>query len=118
MIGGALGAALRFLVGRALPPVGANGFPAATLTVNIVGGFAMGMLAAWLARGGGSEGWRLFLGVGLLGGFTTFSAFSLEAMAMIERGAWGGFALYALISVAGSVAALALGMAVMRQVAA
>jgi CrcB protein len=76
------------------------------------------MLAAWLARGGGNEGWRLFLGVGLLGGFTTFSAFSLESMAMIERGAWGNFVAYALISVAGSVAALALGMALVRQTAA
>lgn len=118
MVGGALGAALRFLVSRALPPVSAVGFPAATLTVNIIGSFAMGLLAAWITRGGGSEGWRLFLGVGLLGGFTTFSAFSLEAVAMIDRGAWGLFAAYALLSVLGSVAALALGVALVKEVAA
>ncbi|MEY4270285.1 MAG: fluoride efflux transporter CrcB [Pseudomonadota bacterium] len=114
MAGGALGAALRYLVGRALPPVGVSGFPVATLCVNLIGGFAMGMLAAWLTRGGGGEGWRLFLGVGLLGGFTTFSAFSLDAMVMIDRGAWGLFASYALLSVLGSVAALAFGMMIVR----
>ena len=82
MGGGAIGAGLRFLLGRfALHQLG-PALPWGTLLANVVGGFAMGLLAGTLARFGGNwaEGWRLFLGVGLLGGFTTFSAFSLETV--------------------------------------
>ena len=82
-IGGAFGAALRYQTGRAMtawmgaPMMGA--FPWATLAVNAVGSFAMGLLAGWLVRqGGGGDQVRLLIGIGLLGGFTTFSAFSLE----------------------------------------
>ncbi|MCA1750003.1 MAG: CrcB family protein [Sphingomonadales bacterium] len=78
-------------------------------------GFAMGLLVGWLARHGqGGEGWRLFLGIGLLGGFTTFSAFSLEIVNMVERGAIGLAALYALASVLGAVAALLAGLWIVR----
>ncbi|MFZ5795413.1 MAG: CrcB family protein, partial [Pseudomonadota bacterium] len=77
MAGGALGSAARLLVGRAtLAGFGPN-FPYGTLTVNLVGGLAMGVLAGILARHPNSEAWRLLLGVGVLGGFTTFSSFSL-----------------------------------------
>jgi fluoride exporter len=112
MAGGAIGAALRFLVGVALPV--RAGWPWATLCVNLAGGFAMGLLAAFMMRGQASEAMRLFIGVGILGGFTTFSAFSLENFQMIERGAWSMAVAYALASVIGSIAALAAGYAMVR----
>ncbi len=111
MAGGAIGAALRYATGLALPM--RSGWPWGTFAVNIVGGFAMGLLAAWLMRGG-SETLRLFAGVGLLGGFTTFSAFSLESFQLIERGQWGLATAYAAASVIGAIAALALGFAIAR----
>lgn len=118
-LGGGVGAWLRYLVGRAwlqaIGPIAASAFPWATLTVNVVGSFAMGLLAGWLARHGhGGETWRLLLGVGVLGGFTTFSAFSLEMANLIERGATGPAALYAAVSLAGGVAGLFAGLMVMR----
>jgi fluoride exporter len=107
-LGGALGAWLRFAAGRL---IGAAAFPWATLAVNLIGSFAMGLLAGWLARQGGSgEGWRLFLGVGVLGGFTTFSAFSLEIVTLAQRGAIGMAALYISASLAGGLVALLLGL--------
>ena len=107
MAGGALGAALRYCVSLAF--AGRGGFPYATLAVNLIGGFAMGVLAALVLRGVASEGLRLFVGVGILGGFTTFSAFSLEIFQMIERGHIALAGGYAIASVIGSIAALALG---------
>ncbi len=112
MAGGALGAGLRFGVGLALPA--RNGWPWATFAVNIVGGLAMGLLAASLMKGNAGETARLFLGVGVLGGFTTFSAFSLEGFRMIEQGQWGIAAGYAAVSVIGSIAAVAAGYGMMR----
>lgn len=113
--GGAVGAWLRFATGRL---IGASAFPYATLTVNLLGSLAMGLLAGWLARHSqGSEGWRLLLGVGLLGGFTTFSAFSLEIALMIERGATAQAALYVALSLIGGVAGLFAGLAVARGLA-
>jgi CrcB protein len=86
--------------------------------VNLAGGLAMGVLAGSLARfGEGGENWRLLLGVGVLGGFTTFSAFSLDVMMMLERGDWGMALGYILASVIGAVAALALGLGILRAVA-
>ena len=90
-LGGAIGALLRYQTGRLLThwlgPNTVTAFPWATLTVNVLGSLAMGLLAGYLARHGqGGDQWRLFLGVGVLGGFTTFSAFSLELMLLIERG--------------------------------
>ncbi len=114
MAGGAIGAALRYGLGRALPPFAGSGWPTATLTVNILGGLLMGILSAVLVKHGPAEPWRLFAGVGILGGFTTFSAFSMETMMMIESDRWGAAIGYAGLSVAGSVAALALGMAMVR----
>jgi fluoride exporter len=112
MAGGAIGAGLRYFASVAL--TGRSGFPFGTLAVNLIGGFAMGLLAAFVLRGIASEGLRLFVGVGILGGFTTFSAFSLESFQMIERGQIMMAAGYALASVIGSVAALALGFALAR----
>lgn len=118
MAGGAIGAGLRFLVGRFTLHQFGPGFPWGTLTVNLVGGLAMGLLVGLLARfGSGGEGWRLFVGVGILGGFTTFSAFSLEVTNMIERGAIGLAAGYALVSVIASVAALFAGLWIVRMAA-
>jgi CrcB protein len=111
-VGGGAGSWLRFAVGRLL---GASAFPWATLTVNVAGSFAMGLVAGWLARNGqGGEAWRLLLAVGLLGGFTTFSAFSLELVDFIERGAFGIGALYVLASLAGGIVGLFVGLALVR----
>ena len=114
-LGGGVGAWLRFAVGRL---VGASAFPWATLLVNVTGSFAMGLLVGWLARhGSGGEGTRLLLGVGLLGGFTTFSAFSLELVNLAHRGSLGLAFGYAAISVFAGVAGLLLGHAAMRALA-
>ena len=104
--GGAMGAVARHLLGRWALAVLGPGFPYGTWIANIAGGLAMGVLAATLARTGGSEQLRLVLGVGLLGGFTTFSAFSLEVYEMILRGEALLALAYAMSSVAGAVVAL------------
>lgn len=119
MGGGAVGAALRYQLGRAATYVAPGiAWPLGTFAANLLGGFAMGLLAGWLARfdGHGGEPWRLLLGVGVLGGFTTFSAFSLETMLMIERGQLLLATGYVLASVAGAIGALALGLSLMRSV--
>lgn len=118
MLGGAAGAAARYLTGKATLVAFGPGYPWGTLAVNLIGGFLMGLLAGSLARfGQGGEQWRILLGVGVLGGFTTFSAFSLDAMVMIERGDWMPALGYVLVSVIGSIAALALGLGAMRAIA-
>ena len=116
MIGGALGALARCQLGHMAGRLLGSGWPWGTLGVNIVGGLAMGLLAGWLARygSGGGEQARLLIGVGVLGGFTTFSAFSLETALMIERGQLGGAVAYAGLSVALSVGALFGGLFAMR----
>lgn len=119
MLGGAVGAGARHLVGRAALALWGPGFPVGTLAVNVIGGFAMGLLAGWLAtRASGDEALRYLLGVGVLGGFTTFSAFSLETALMIERGELTTALFYILASVALSIGALFAGLQVSRMVAA
>ena len=116
--GGATGAVLRYLFGvQAVRALG-HGWPYGTLGVNVLGGLMMGVLVGMLAFRGGAdqEKWRLLLGVGVLGGFTTFSAFSLEVALMLERRAWGEAVTYSLVSVVLSVAALFLGLFLMRRV--
>lgn len=116
-LGGALGAMARygfgaFVSGRMLAE---GGWPWATFLENVGGGFLMGLLVGWLGlRGFAGEDLRLFLGVGLLGGFTTFSAFSLEMMTMVERGSTGLALLYGAASVLLALAALAAGLWLVR----
>lgn len=118
--GGSLGAMARYGVGAVLQrwmPTAAWPWP--TFGVNVAGGLLMGLLAGWLAQRGGSHSdtWRLLIGVGVLGGFTTFSAFSLEVALMIERRQLALAALYAVGSVVLSVVALFVGLWIMRRVA-
>lgn len=116
--GGALGAVARYGVGawtlRLFPTAQ---WPWATLAVNVVGGLLMGLLAGWLAFRGGvnSESLRLFAAVGVLGGFTTFSAFSLEAALMIERRQLAMAGGYVAASVVLSIVALFIGLMVARR---
>jgi len=118
MAGGAIGAAARYHLGRLVFLLGGMGFPYGTLLVNVSGGYLMGILVAVLARSDFiDEPWRLLLGVGLLGGFTTFSTFSLEVYNMIERSEWGAATGYALLSVIGSVLALVAGLMTVRTLA-
>ncbi|WP_293881570.1 fluoride efflux transporter CrcB [Sphingomonas sp.] len=115
MIGGAVGAGARYLASSAAVRAIGVQFPWGTLAINIVGGFLMGVLVAALSRfGDDGEPWRLFLGVGVLGGFTTFSAFSLETWSLIERGQAFPAIGYIAASVIGSIAALALGLTLVR----
>ncbi len=109
MLGGAIGAGLRYFVSLMCAERLTAGFPFGTLLVNLIGGFAMGALYALLLRGTASETIRLFFGVGILGGFTTFSAFSLDAFAMIQRGDFMLAFSYSALSVVGSILLLAAG---------
>jgi CrcB protein len=117
-IGAGIGGAMRHGVNLAAAALLGSGFGYGTLTVNVVGSLAMGALAAFLAfQGEMAQPWRLFLATGVLGGFTTFSAFSLDAALLFERGQPGLAAIYVLASVIGSIAALFAGLALVRQLA-
>lgn len=110
MIGGAIGAGFRYHISKvALQNMGPT-FPWGTFIVNLLGGLLIGVLAGALARDGSEEPLRLFLGVGVLGGFTTFSAFSLETFDMINRGDVAMAAAYSVASVTGSIALLFVGL--------
>jgi CrcB protein len=110
MLGGGAGAGLRWEFGRLAVRHLGPGFPWGTLGVNLIGGLLMGMLAGTMsAQSGVDRPLWLLLVVGLLGGFTTFSAFSFDLFTMLERGRFGGAALYVGASVLGSVFLLALG---------
>ena len=112
-LGGALGSALRYLVNITLPRLFGHGFPYATMTVNVLGSFAMGVIVVVLAMKGGNR-FAPFLMTGILGGFTTFSAFSLDAAKLVETGEIGTAAVYVLGSVGLGLAALFAGMAFAR----
>lgn len=115
MVGGAIGSALRYHAGKLGFALFGSGWPWGTLFVNVAGGLVMGLFAGWLAlRGSGGEPVRLFVAVGVLGGFTTFSSFSLETLMMIERGALASALAYILVSVIAAVGALALGLGMAR----
>lgn len=119
MLGGALGAGGRHLMGQAIAARLGVAFPWHTLTINILGCLAMGVLIGGISRlGGDGAHWRLFLGVGVLGGFTTFSAFSMETWLLIERGQSGAAAAYALASLLGTLAACGIGLWAMRTITA
>ncbi|KQM18716.1 fluoride efflux transporter CrcB [Novosphingobium sp. Leaf2] len=121
-LGGALGSWLRFVVAwawtAALGPVRAGVFPYGTFTVNVLGCLAMGLLVGWLARfGPGGEPIRLLLGVGVLGGFTTFSSFGLDFAMLVERGQIGTAAFYTGLTLLAGFASLFAGLIMMRSVA-
>ncbi|SDZ53030.1 camphor resistance protein CrcB [Jannaschia faecimaris] len=109
-LGGAIGASLRFLMAMALMR---DGFPVAILTVNVVGSLLMGVATVALNRAGLPH-WQPFLMAGVLGGFTTFSAFSLETITLIERGQFGSAGLYVALSIGLSLLALAVGVTFAR----
>lgn len=114
-VGGGLGSAVRHLAHRASLAYFGPAFPYGTLIVNVVGGLLMGVLAElFLVKGGGSQEFRLFLTTGFLGGFTTFSAFSLDAALMWQRSDYLALGSYIVASVLLSIAALFVGMAAVR----
>lgn len=115
-LGGGLGAMARYAAGNWAGRVFGAGFPLGTMLINIFGSLAMGLLVGVLARTlpPGQEDIRLLVAVGVLGGFTTFSAFSLDAMTLFERGELAAAALYVLLSVVLSVLALYCGLLVTR----
>jgi CrcB protein len=117
-LGGGLGAALRHGVNLVVARLLGGGFNYATLFENVSGSFVMGLIVGYFAfKGGASQHWRLFLTTGILGGYTTFSAFSLDAVLLYERGELGLAALYVALSVALSIGGLMGGLALMRHFA-
>jgi CrcB protein len=116
-LGGGLGAALRYGVNLLSLRMLGTAFPYATAFENITGSLAMGLVAGYFAfrSGGAAPHLQLFLTTGILGGYTTFSAFSLDAVLLYERGALGLAALYVLGSVILSIAGLFAGLALARQ---
>jgi CrcB protein len=115
-LGSAIGGALRHAVNVGAARVMGTGWPWGTLTVNVVGSLAMGLIAGYFAlRANASQAWLLFLTTGILGGFTTFSAFSLDVAVLFERGRLDATFGYLLGSVVLSIAALFLGLAIVRR---
>lgn len=113
--GGALGAVGRHLLSAQIMRLTGHGFPYGTLSVNILGGLLMGVLVSLLAlHWNPGQELRLFLTVGLLGGFTTFSTFSMETILLLERGAWPSAGLYVLASVCLAIGGFAAGQALVR----
>ena len=113
-IGSAIGAVGRYLTGVAAVRVMGHGYPWGTLTVNIVGSFLMGVLIVVLMTRDGGMRVAPLLMTGMLGGFTTFSAFSLDALTLFERGHVGQAALYVIASVVFSLLAIFLGVMIAR----
>lgn len=121
-LGGAVGAMLRYHAGRAIDHIAGpgGGFPWATLTINVLGSLLMGVLMGWLAKnsGGGpagnNEGIRLLVGVGLLGGFTTFSTFSAEMVTLFHRGQLLLGFTYGSVSMIAGMAALLVGLVMIQ----
>lgn len=119
-VGGALGTTARYLISAAIPPLA--GLPVATFAINVVGAFLLGWLLETLARRGPDHGMlrsvRLFAGTGILGGFTTYSAFAVDADGLIAAQNLGGSILYAiatiLVGAVASVAGIALGARIGR----
>jgi len=116
--GGGLGATLRHLINITCARCVGTAFPYGTFIINITGSTVMGLIAGYLAfKGEASQPWRLFLMTGILGGYTTFSAFSLDAALLYERGEVGLAVFYVLGSVMLSIAGLFAGLAIVRHLA-
>jgi fluoride exporter len=117
-LGGGLGALGRYGFTVTTAKIWGNNWPWGTLGVNLIGGFAMGLIMAHFMKGGATslvaENWRLLLATGILGGFTTFSAFSFETARMIETGQWQSAGIYVSASVGLCVMAVFAGMALSR----
>jgi CrcB protein len=116
--GGGLGASLRHLINLTCARCIGTAFPWGTFIINITGSTVMGLIAGYLAfKGEASQPWRLFVMTGILGGYTTFSAFSLDTALLYERGELGLAALYVLGSVVLAIAGLFAGLAIIRHLA-
>ena len=116
-LGGGLGAALRHAVNLASVRLFGLAFPYGTLLINVSGSIVMGLVAGYFAfRGDASQHWRLFLTTGILGGYTTFSAFSLDAALLYERDALLLAVLYVVVSVVASILGLFAGLWLVRSV--
>lgn len=114
-VGGGIGAALRHGFNLAFARLLGTAFPYATMFENVTGSLVMGLLVAYFAfRGGIPQHWQLFLTTGILGGYTTFSTFSLDTALLYERGQFGLAAVYVLLSVALSIGGLFTGLAIVR----
>lgn len=114
-IGGGFGSMLRHATNQASAAILGVDFPYGTMFVNIVGSLTMGLIAGWFAlHGGGGQMLPLFLTTGILGGFTTFSAFSLDAALLWERGEFGNAAVYVFGSLVTAIVAVFVGLAIMR----
>jgi CrcB protein len=114
-IGGGLGSALRHTVNVICPKLFGTHFPYHTFIINVTGSTIMGLIAGYLAfKGDAAQSWRLFVMTGILGGYTTFSAFSLDAAVLYERGEIGLAAFYVLGSVILSILGLFAGLALIR----
>ncbi|MET3841186.1 fluoride efflux transporter CrcB [Bradyrhizobium sp. OAE829] len=114
-VGGGLGASLRHFINLTCARCIGPGFPWGTIIINISGSTVMGLIAGYLAlKGEASQPWRLFLMTGILGGYTTFSAFSLDTAVLYERGELGLAAAYIIGSVVLSIAGLFAGLALVR----
>ena len=114
-LGSGIGGALRHGVNELVSYSFANKFPLGILTINITGSLLLGLLAGyWAFKGGASQHWRLFLTVGICGGYTTFSTFSQDTVLLLERGQYSASALYVVLSVGLSVAAMFFGLWTMR----
>ena len=114
-LGGGIGAALRHGINLGAARFVGNGFPYATFFINVSGSFVMGFIAAWFAfKGDASQHWRLFLTTGILGGYTTFSTFSLDAALLYERGQLTLAAIYVIGSVMLGIIGLFAGLAIVR----
>jgi CrcB protein len=114
-LGGGLGSTLRHTINMVCARLLGTAFPYHTFIINITGSLVMGLIAGYLAfKGDAAQPWRLFLMTGILGGYTTFSAFSLDTALLYERGAIGLAALYVAGSVVLSIAGLFAGLALVR----
>ena len=112
-LGAGLGGMARHAVGMAAVRLGSS-FPIGTMAINIAGSVAMGLFAGWFAQRDATQAWRLFIAVGILGGFTTFSSYSLDAVLLLERGETGAALFYVVGSVMLGIGGLFAGLLAMR----